>query len=70
MTDSRSISGTVNVKQRPDCADVAYRMARDIWENSGKAAPKVSDEEFIRLVSTCSTALLGNYSRLDYAKAI
>jgi hypothetical protein len=68
MADSRRIDGTV--KAQPDVAQVAYQMALDLWQNSGKPLPTIADDEFVRLVSSCAKALQGNYSNYSFVDAL
>ncbi|MEM0990819.1 MAG: hypothetical protein AAGK00_18270 [Pseudomonadota bacterium] len=58
MSDNRSISGTVKVEQDATAA-TAYRMASDLWFQEHQDNPRMSDREFLSLVSECTRALRG-----------
>jgi len=47
-------------------ADVALRMALMLWRNSGMQDPTLNDQDFVKLVASCSMALQGRYALFDF----
>lgn len=66
--ENRAVSGTIRTLNDQDVAATAYHMALSMWRAEyNKSSPKVSDEDFIRLVNSCALALQGRGTSYDWS---
>lgn len=56
----------MRVEPEMPVADVALKMALMLWRNSGMKDPTLSDQDFVKLVASCSLALQGRYALFDF----
>lgn len=62
MSDSRSISGSVDVTSKGSVASTAYEMAQSMWIKQFGDYAKADEPKFIYLVGAWSRALGGTAS--------